>query len=45
VARHYLSAVEVRLSAEDLREIGQAFATIDIHGAPLSKALDAALDR
>lgn len=40
-----LPAVEVRVSAEDLREIDQAFATIDIKGAPLSKALDAAIDR
>ena len=40
-----LSAFEVRLSAQDLREIDQAFATIDIKGAPLSAALDAALDR
>jgi len=29
-----LLAVEVCLSAEDLREIDQAFATIDIKGAP-----------
>jgi aryl-alcohol dehydrogenase-like predicted oxidoreductase len=40
-----LPAVEVRLSGQDLREIDQAFATIDIKGAPLSAALDAALDR
>jgi len=40
-----LLAVEVCLSAEDLREIDQAFATIDIKGAPLSAALDAAIDR
>jgi hypothetical protein len=40
-----LPAVEVRLSAQDLREINQAFATIDIKGAPLSAALDAAIDR
>jgi aryl-alcohol dehydrogenase-like predicted oxidoreductase len=40
-----LPAVEIRVSAEDLREIDQAFATIDIKGAPLSKALDAAIDR
>ena len=31
--------------AEDLREIDEAFATIDIKGAPLSTALDAAIDR
>ena len=40
-----LPAADVRLTAEDLREIDQAFATIDIKGAPLSKALDAAVDR
>jgi hypothetical protein len=40
-----LPAVEVRLSAQDLRELDQAFATIDIKGAPLSAALDAAIDR
>jgi len=38
-------AAEVELTAYDLSEIDQAFATIDIHGAPLSEALDAAIDR
>jgi aryl-alcohol dehydrogenase-like predicted oxidoreductase len=40
-----LSAADVQLTAEDLREIDEAFATIDIKGAPLSEALDAAIDR
>jgi aryl-alcohol dehydrogenase-like predicted oxidoreductase len=40
-----LSAADVQLTAEDLREIDEAFATIDIKGAPLSTALDAAIDR
>src|SRR3954451_9873571 len=40
-----LHAAEVELTASDLREIDQAFATIDIKGAPLSEALDAAIDR
>lgn len=40
-----LPAAEVRLTAEDLREIDAAFATIDIKGAPLSEGLDAAIDR
>ena len=40
-----LRAADLRLAAEDLREIDEAFATIDIKGAPLSKALDAAIDR
>jgi aryl-alcohol dehydrogenase-like predicted oxidoreductase len=40
-----LPAADVRLTAEDLRAIDQAFASIDIKGAPLSKALDAAVDR
>ena len=40
-----LAAADARLTAEDLRVIDQAFATIDIKGAPLSKALDAAVDR
>jgi aryl-alcohol dehydrogenase-like predicted oxidoreductase len=35
----------LRLTAEDLREIDEAFATIDVKGAPLSPALDAAIDR
>jgi aryl-alcohol dehydrogenase-like predicted oxidoreductase len=40
-----LPAADLRLSAEDLREIDNAFATIDIKGAPLSTVLDAAIDR
>jgi aryl-alcohol dehydrogenase-like predicted oxidoreductase len=40
-----LPAVSLELSASDIREIDDAFATIDIHGAPLSDALDAAIVR
>jgi aryl-alcohol dehydrogenase-like predicted oxidoreductase len=40
-----LAAADVDLTAEDLREIDKAFATIDIKGAPLSEGLDATLDR
>jgi aryl-alcohol dehydrogenase-like predicted oxidoreductase len=40
-----LPAANLRLTAEDLREIDEPFATIDIKGAPLSPALDAAIDR
>ena len=40
-----LAAADVRLTAEDLSAIDRNFATIDIKGAPLSKALDAAVDR
>lgn len=40
-----LPAAELALSASDLREIDQAFAAIDIQGAPLSAGLDAAIDR
>ena len=40
-----LPAADVQLTAADLREIDEAFATIDIKGAPLSTALDAAIDR
>jgi len=40
-----LRAADIRLSAEDLREIDAAFAGIDITGAPLSAGLDAAIDR
>jgi len=40
-----LPAADLVLSADDLREIDSAFATIDIKGAPLSAALDAAIDR
>jgi aryl-alcohol dehydrogenase-like predicted oxidoreductase len=38
-------AADVKLTADDLREIDAAFATIDIKGAPLSAALDAAINR
>jgi aryl-alcohol dehydrogenase-like predicted oxidoreductase len=40
-----LAAADVELTTADLREIDQAFATIDIHGAPLSAALDTTIDR
>ncbi|UVC18236.1 aldo/keto reductase [Mesorhizobium onobrychidis] len=40
-----LAAASVELTGEDLREIDNAFATIDIKGAPLSEGLDAAIDR
>jgi hypothetical protein len=36
---------DLQLTAEDLLEIDEVFATIDIKGAPLSVALDAAIDR
>lgn len=40
-----LRAAEFELTNSDLHEIEQAFATIDIKGAPLSAALEAAIDR
>lgn len=40
-----LPAAELSLSEADLREIDEAFSTIDIQGAPLSEGLDAAIDR
>lgn len=40
-----LHAAEVELTPGDLRQIDDAFATIDIQGAPLSPGLDAAIDR
>src|SRR3954451_18730140 len=40
-----LRAADVELTGQDLREIDEAFAAIDIRGAPLSAALDAAIDR
>ena len=39
-----LPAADSALTAEDLRAVDEAFATIDIKGAPLSAALDAAMD-
>jgi aryl-alcohol dehydrogenase-like predicted oxidoreductase len=40
-----LAASDVEVTADDLREIDEAFATIEIKGAPLSAGLDAAIDR
>jgi len=40
-----LPAADVKLTEQDLRQIDEAFATIDVEGAPLSAALDAAIDR
>ena len=40
-----LPAADLVLTPSDLREIDEAFAAIDIKGAPLSQALDAAIDR
>ncbi|MBK4738401.1 aldo/keto reductase [Noviherbaspirillum pedocola] len=40
-----LPAAELLLTPADRRDIDQAFAEIDIKGAPLSVALDAAIDR
>ena len=40
-----LAAANVELTTSDVQEIDQAFAMIDIKGAPLSEALDAAIDR
>jgi aryl-alcohol dehydrogenase-like predicted oxidoreductase len=40
-----LHAAEVALTAEDLKEIDDAFAKLDIQGAPLSAALDSQIDR
>jgi aryl-alcohol dehydrogenase-like predicted oxidoreductase len=40
-----LPAADLVLTADDLREIDNAFATIEIKGAPLSAALDGAIDR
>lgn len=39
-----LASADVQLTADDLREIDAAFATIDIQGAPLSKILDASVE-
>jgi aryl-alcohol dehydrogenase-like predicted oxidoreductase len=40
-----LAATDLELTASDLAEIDSAFAQSDIQGAPLSAALDAAIDR
>jgi aryl-alcohol dehydrogenase-like predicted oxidoreductase len=40
-----LAAAQLELSQGDMREIDDAFANIDIKGAPLSEALDAAIVR
>lgn len=40
-----LPAAKVELTTSDRQEIEQAFATIDLQGAPLSAALDAAIER
>jgi aryl-alcohol dehydrogenase-like predicted oxidoreductase len=40
-----LPAADLDLSADDLRRIDEAFASIDIKGAALSEGLDAAIDR
>lgn len=40
-----LPAADLVLTPDDLREIDNAFETIDIKGAPLSASLDAAIDR
>jgi aryl-alcohol dehydrogenase-like predicted oxidoreductase len=40
-----LPAADLALTADDLGEIDAAFAAIDIQGAPLSAALDAAIER
>jgi aryl-alcohol dehydrogenase-like predicted oxidoreductase len=40
-----LPAAELQLSDSDLRDIDKSFATIDIKGAALSEALDAAIVR
>lgn len=40
-----LAAADIVLTADDLRDIDAAFATIDIRGAPLSEGLDAVIDR
>lgn len=40
-----LRAVDLELTADDLREIGTAFAAIDVQGAPLSEGLTSMADR
>ena len=38
-------STQLELTASDMREIDEAFATIDIKGAPLSEALESQIDR
>ncbi len=40
-----LPAADLDVSSDDLRRIDDAFAALDIKGAPLSEGLDAAIDR
>jgi aryl-alcohol dehydrogenase-like predicted oxidoreductase len=40
-----LRAADLQLTAADLKEIDEAFAKFDIKGAPISKVLDASIDR
>ncbi|MBF4632592.1 aldo/keto reductase [Clavibacter michiganensis subsp. phaseoli] len=40
-----LAAANITFTADDLRAIDDAFATINVVGAPLSEGLDAAIDR
>ena len=40
-----LRAAELELTTADIREIDDAFSKIDIHGAPLSDALESQIDR
>jgi aryl-alcohol dehydrogenase-like predicted oxidoreductase len=40
-----LAAANVTLTPDDMREIDAAFATVEIKGAPLSPALEAAIDK
>jgi aryl-alcohol dehydrogenase-like predicted oxidoreductase len=40
-----LPAADLELTDDDIREIDHAFATLDVKGAPLSDALNAAVDR
>lgn len=40
-----LRATELELTTADIREIDDAFSKIDIHGAPLSDALESQIDR
>ena len=40
-----LRGANLELTTADLKEIDEAFATIDIKGAPISEVLDASIDR